>query len=205
MLNLPANRPAVSRLGLAALAALIPSVALAHAGGPHVHGFAEGIAHPLLGWDHLAAMVAVGVVATQIGGRALLALPATFVLAMLSGAGFAMAGVNLPLVETGIALSLMVLGALVATQAALPLLGTLCLVAGFGLVHGFAHGLEAPADASGAAYLAGFALATAALHATGILAGATAGRAKARSGQIALRLAGAVTALLGTALAFSLV
>ena len=124
---------------------------------------------------------------------------------MLAGAGLAMAGAGLPLVETGIALSLMVLGALVATRAALPLLGASALVAGFGFVHGFAHGLEAPADASGFAYLGGFALATAALHGAGVLAGTLLGGTKARTGRIAIRLAGTVTALLGTALVLSLV
>jgi urease accessory protein len=199
------RRSITPRFVLAMLLALAPGVAFAHPGGLHVHGFAEGLEHPLFGWDHLAAMVAVGVVATQLRGRALLAVPGSFVLAMLAGAMLAMAGATLPMVEIGIALSLMVLGALVATRTTLPLLGTSALVAGFGFVHGFAHGMEAPANASGLAYLAGFALATPLLHATGILAGTTAGGASASTGRMALRLAGAVTATLGAALAVNVI
>ena len=82
-----------------------------------------------------------------------------------------MAGFTLPMVETGIALSLVAFGALVALRAEIPCGAAMMIVAAFGLFHGFAHGAEAPADASGIAYIAGFALSTAALHACGVFAG----------------------------------
>jgi urease accessory protein len=109
------------------------------------------------------------------------------------------------MVETGIALSILVLGALVATRAALPLLGTSMLVAGFGAFHGFTHGLEAPANSSGLAYIAGFAVATTILHATGVLAGVTFGRSTATTGRAMIRVAGGVTAAFGMALALNLI
>jgi urease accessory protein len=177
---------------LAAVFALLPAVASAHVGDGHMHGLVDGVAHPLLGLDHLAAMVAVGLIAARgaIAGR--LAVPAAFLAAMLAGAMLGMAGVALPAFETGIALSLVVLGALVALARPLSLAVSVPIVALFGLAHGAAHGLETPAEASGIAWIAGFMVATAILHATGLVAGL-----RLAAGRVVLAGAGGATALGG--------
>jgi urease accessory protein len=190
---------------LAVSLALMPGLAAAHPGGPHVHGVLDGFAHPVTGLDHLAAMVAVGLIAARLGGRGLWLVPASFVGAMALGAGLAMAGLAPPLVEAGIAASLVVFGALVAVRARPPVAAMSLLVAGFALFHGFAHGMEAPADASGLSYMAGFILATALLHGAGVLAGLRLGGMTSGIGRLALRANGAATATLGLAFALHLV
>jgi urease accessory protein len=156
-------------LGLATVLVLAASPALAHPGeAGHVHGLLDGLAHPLGGWDHLLAMVAVGLWAGVVGGRALWAWPAAFVSGMLLGGALGMTGVALPGVEHLILASVVLLG-LAATLAMKPPveLGAALIVL-LGLTHGNAHGLEAPGDASGLAYALGFGLATVALHAAGL-------------------------------------
>jgi urease accessory protein len=147
----------------------------------------------MMGLDHLLAMVAVGLWAAQLGGRAAWLIPAAFVSVMTAGAGLGMSGVHLPLVEQGIIASVVVLGLLIATAARLPLVASAGLVGVFALFHGVAHGTEMPASASGFAYAAGFALATATLHAIGLLA------AKATRVQW-VRIAGAAIAVTAIAL-----
>lgn len=97
------------------------SLAFAHTGLGHVVGFAEGVAHPLSGLDHVLAMVMVGVLAWQGGERAMWLLPASFLAVMALGAGLGMAGLGLPLVEAGIALSVIALGGAIAFGLRLPL------------------------------------------------------------------------------------
>ena len=151
--------------------ALSPTLAHAHPGHAAVD-FAGGFAHPLLGPDHLLAMLAVGLWAAQLGGRARWFVPAAFVSVMTLGAALGMTGAHLPLVEQGIIASVLVLGVLIAAAARLPLAASVALVGVFALFHGFAHGAEMPASANGL----GFVLATAALHAVGLALGATAGK-----------------------------
>lgn len=152
---------------LAALLAPVP--ALAHGAGDHVHGLVSGLMHPVGGLDHILAMIAVGLWAGLVGGRAMLALPATFLGGMALGGALGMAGTGLPMGEAGILASVIILGALVAASARVTLLVALPLVAGFGLLHGNAHGLEL-ADGNGAlGYALGFLVATAALHGAGVL------------------------------------
>jgi urease accessory protein len=147
----------------------LPALAQAHPGLPgHTHGFANGLAHPLTGLDHICAMIAVGLWAAQRGGRALWAVPLAFVSVMVLGGILGMACGALPFVETGIATSVLVLGVLIAASVRLPLLMSVFIVGVFALFHGFAHGAEMPATASGLAYGTGFILATAGLHLTGI-------------------------------------
>ena len=105
-----------------------------------------------------------------------------------------MAGVNLPLVEPGILLSLMVLGALVATGTQLPLGVSMAIVCLFAIVHGYAHGAEIPSAASGVTYAAGFVLATVCLHAIGVGFGVLMQRVN--SAQV-VRVAGAAIGLCG--------
>jgi urease accessory protein len=154
-----------------AAGSLLPVSVLAHPGVGATSGFAAGFGHPLSGIDHLLAMVAVGLWAAQLGGRALWAVPATFVTLMLAGAGLGMYGVPVPFVEAGILFSVLVLGVLVAGAYRLPVVAGAMLVGAFALFHGHAHGSEMPLSVAGVAYCTGFAVATAMLHATGMAAG----------------------------------
>ena len=160
------------RAALALFLVLVPTLAFAHAGpAGHTHDLVSGFAHPIGGLDHLLAMVAVGMLAAQLGGRALWLVPASFV-AMMAAAGFAgMAGVHLPLAEAGIVLSIIVLGAVVALRLTMPVAAAMALVAFFAIFHGYAHGLETPETASGLLYGLGFLAATALLHGLGITIG----------------------------------
>lgn len=170
----------------------LPGAALAHPG----HDFGSlgtGFAHPLGGADHVLAMVALGLLAAQFGGRALWMLPLAFVGAMLVGGALGWAGMSFGAVELAILASVIVLGALVAGAARLPV-GAMAATAGiFGFAHGWAHGAEGPGQGL-LAYAFGFALATALLHGAGILTGRLAG-------QPLLRAAGGMTAVAGLALA----
>ncbi|OXY82323.1 HupE/UreJ family protein [Oceanimonas doudoroffii] len=149
------------------LAALAPVTAFAHP-GHESSGFAAGFFHPWLGWDHLLAMVAVGMLA-MAGKRALAwRLPLAFVAAMVAGAGLGVAGIGLPGVEPMILASLVVLGAGLALRVPLQSLAPV-ICALFGLFHGNAHGLEAPVEGAVATFMAGFVLATAMLHGCGML------------------------------------
>lgn len=134
-------------------------------------GFAAGAAHPFLGLDHLAAMFALGLWSTQLGGKALWRVPAAFVVMMAVGAGLAYGGVGLPSAETGIAASLLVLGLLIAAAARLPEAAGMMLVGVFALFHGHVHGAELPKAAAPIGYALGFLAATATLHALGLLTG----------------------------------
>jgi urease accessory protein len=148
---------------------LVPSLAQAHPGMPgHVHGFNSGIAHPLSGLDHLCAMVAVGLWASQLGGRMRWLLPVTFVSFMILGGVLGLNGVSIPGAEQGIAASLLVLGILVAAAVRLPVMAGAALVGSFALFHGYAHGAEMPAAASGLSYAIGFVIATIGLHLAGL-------------------------------------
>ncbi|MFN3545671.1 MAG: HupE/UreJ family protein [Thiobacillus sp.] len=172
--------------------ALAAGTASAHTGDHAVVGFASGFAHPFLGLDHLLAMLAIGLWAAQQGGRALWAVPAAFLAAMGVGGALVWLGGALPLVETGIALSVLVLGLLIATRRQWAAPAGMAVAAGFALFHGYAHGLEMPQAASPLLYALGFVLATAALHAAGI-AGNLLGRR-------AVQWAGAAIAATGLAL-----
>jgi len=186
------------------LAALLVGVAAGHAGAHTGAGAADGIAHgfahPLLGLDHLLAMLAVGLWAGGMGGRAVWLVPAAFVGTMALGGVLGMAGLPLPLVELGIAGSVLVLGFLVALAPAVPVWASCLLVGIFALFHGHAHGTEMPADTGALGYAAGFLVATAILHALGVafalsLRSALAGRA--------VRWAGALIGLGGVVLVAS--
>lgn len=145
---------------------LSPALAFAHTGDDHA-GLLAGLAHPVFGLDHLLAMLAVGLWAAQQSGAARWALPLTFVGSMLIGGLLGFKGLQIALMETGIAASVLAFGLLVAVAIRLPMLIAIGLTALFALTHGVAHGLERPALASPWAYAAGFVLATAVLHASG--------------------------------------
>jgi len=176
---------------------LLPSLAYAHVVAGQAGGFAHGFLHPLTGFDHLAAMVAVGLWAAQRGGRALWVVPLTFVGVMSLGALLGAPGVPVALVEPGIVASVFVLGLLVAGAVRLPLLASSLIVGVFALFHGYAHGVEMPQTVSGLAYGIGFVLATGLLHGCGIALGLLAGRLGSPR---LVRYAGGATAALGVCL-----
>ena len=178
---------------LFALALLLaPGLAFAHAGHEST-GLLAGLAHPMLGLDHLLAMFAVGLWAAQQSGAARWALPGMFVVSMLLGGVLGFAGVQLPLLETGIAASVLAFGLLVAVAVRLPMAVALSLTAAFALSHGVAHGLELPIQASPWGYALGFVSATAALHAVGYALV----RLLPQAAAPLIRLAGAASALTG--------
>lgn len=154
---------------ISAVLLLLTSVgAQAHILPNDVHGFGSGFAHPLHGLDHILAMVAVGLWAGQLGGRARWLVPASFVGVMMLGGALAMAGLRVPFTEEGILVSVLVLGILIAVAARFPLPASMAMVGLFAFFHGHSHGMEIPANAIGYAYGTGFALATLLLHASGI-------------------------------------
>lgn len=160
-------RHKIKTIALTGASVIAATPAFAHL-NPGEHGsFAAGFSHPLFGLDHILAMVGVGLWAALLGGRAIWAVPVAFVVTMMLGFGVAMADVGLPFVEPVIAASVVVLGllALVALQA--PTSIAMALVGFFALFHGYAHGGEL-GEAGAWPFLAGFAIATALLHALGV-------------------------------------
>jgi len=152
---------ALTSLGILGIS---PGIAFAH---PMTGtGMGAGLLHPLMGADHLLAMAAVGIWAGMQKGRMQLALPGAFLVALLGGFALARAGLDLPMVESGIALSVLLLGIIITTAARLPASVAMVLSGGFALFHGYAHG----AEASGAlmAFAAGFMVTSAGLHLGGI-------------------------------------
>ncbi|GAA4176361.1 HupE/UreJ family protein [Shinella granuli] len=185
-------------LALAALA-VTAAPAFAHL-NPEEHGsFMAGVSHPLFGLDHILVMVAVGLWAAQIGGKALWGVPAAFVATMAIGFGLALAGVDLPFVEPAILASVVALGLLVAMAVKLDTTASAAIVAIFALFHGHAHGGEL-GSAGALEFGIGFVVATALLHVAGIGLGLSIARLS--GGAIAARLLGAITALAGLVLAF---
>lgn len=188
-----------------ALAALMLTAApaFAHTGVGAASGFAAGFTHPVLGLDHVLAMIAVGILAAQMGGRSLWLVPAAFVAMMAVGGLMGVAALGLPFVEIGIVGSVIVLGAVIAAGRQLPVALAMTLVGGLALFHGHAHGTEMPVTASGLEYGIGFMIATAALHAAGILSVITLRAAAAHAAPLALRAGGGAIAVMGMALFIS--
>jgi urease accessory protein len=182
---------------LATLLAVAASPAFAHVGVGSTASFAAGVAHPLMGIDHITVMVAVGLWAALKGGRALWVWPASFVGVMLVGGALGMAHVPLPFVEPGILASVVALGLLVAAAVDLPVPVGAAIIGLFALLHGHAHGTEVAENVGGIEYMMGFALATASLHGVGIGFALALQRASMRP---AVRVAGAACALIGVGL-----
>ena len=179
---------------------LLPTAAFAHPGHDE-SGLVAGLSHPLTGLDHIAVMIAVGLWAALKGGKAIWAWPAAFVGVMLVGGAFGMLHMPLPFVEPAILASVVALGLLVALAIDLPVSAGVAIIGLFALFHGHAHGTEAPENAGGLEYMAGFAVATVLLHAVGIAAGMGLG---VRFRGLA-RVAGAACAAIGLGLAFGVV
>lgn len=179
---------------MALAAGLLAQAAHAHTETAVGGGFVRGFLHPFNGGDHLLAMVAVGIWGAVLGAPLLWMLPVTFPLLMVIGAIAALAGLALPAIEPGIALSVVVLGGAIAAFWRAPVPAAIAVVGFFGLLHGFAHGRELPEAASPSAYATGFVLASGLLHGTGIAIGMV--RALPR-GDLVLRVLGGLIAMPG--------
>lgn len=182
---------------VAAVTALLATGVSAHTGHGIEATIASGFAHPFAGLDHILAMIAVGLWGTQIGGRALWALPLAFVGALVVGALIGLAGTGIPVMEIGIAGSVAVLGLAILLAPKLPTWMGFGVTALFGLIHGHAHGAEMPLAGSAESYVLGFVVATLALHGVGIALGVL-GRKPAL--RLAPRALGAAVALIGAAM-----
>ncbi len=168
--------------------------ASAHTGESGANGFLAGVLHPLTGFDHLLAMVAVGIWGATLGKPLVWALPVAFPMLMVVGGVLGITGVPLPFIESGIATSVVVLGLAIATAWRAPVPIALAIVAAFGIFHGYAHGAELPSAASPAAYVAGFVLCTGALHLTGVAIGTL---KRLPKGEQVLRASGGLIAAAG--------
>ena len=177
---------------LASLVFTMP--ASAHENVDAASGFISGLLHPLFGWDHVAAMVAVGLWGAFLGRPAIWILPVVFPLVMAFGGAMGVLGVPVPGIETGIAASALVLGVMVAFAVRPPIGVAAVLVGLFAIFHGHAHGTELPHAANALTYSLGFVLSTGMLHLGGIAFGYL---VKWPLGQIAIKAGGAVIALAG--------
>jgi urease accessory protein len=179
---------------VAAVLALLPGVALAHS-GDSAGDLVAGLLHPVLGMDHLLAMVSVGILSAQIGGRAIWTVPATFVGLMAFGGLLGYEGINLIRVELGIGISVLVLGVAIAADKRLPVVVAMIFVGFFGIFHGHAHGAEIPTMSDPMYYGLGFLTGTAGIHILGVLVGYYSSSTK--RGAIALRTSGVAVAVAG--------
>lgn len=186
-----------ARILTTALVVLFPTVASAHVGAGDTHGFVHGLMHPLSGVDHVLAMLAVGMIAAHLGRRTLVSLPLTFISVMAVAAMMATAAIGPATIEIGIAVSVIVLGLIVAFRAEPSNVAAIALVGFFALFHGYAHAVDLPETASAIAYGAGFVCAIALLLATGIAVALALDEAKAGYRSRIMQLTGGAMALTG--------
>jgi len=157
-------------------------------------GFISGFMHPILGLDHVVAMVAVGLWGAFLGKPAIWILPVVFPLVMAFGGALGVAGVNIPYIEIGIALSGVVIGLAVAFAIRPPIWLAAIIVGAFAIFHGHAHGTELPNSANPLVFSIGFVTGTGLLHLAGILIGEL---TRWSWGKVLVRAAGGVIALIG--------
>ena len=168
----------MKRIALIATLILVSATpAFAHAG----HGIASGFLHPFLGWDHLIVMLAVGAWGAALGARAVWAVPAAFVCAMIVGGLFGMSGIEVPFVETMILASILVLAGFAVARVKMPIWSGMAIVGLFALAHGFAHGAEIPEGANTWVFVSGFVTATSLIHTLGAIAALVVTRLRALS------------------------
>jgi urease accessory protein len=187
---------AIRNATLAALLLVVGDAVFAHEGGGIAGGFSSGFMHPILGWDHVVAMVAVGLWGAFLGRPAIWVLPIVFPMVMAFGGAIGLSGLHIPAVETGIAFSAIVLGAVVALAIRPPIPIAAVIVGTFAIFHGYAHGVELPKAADPLAYSLGFVIATGMLHLAGIAIGLV---VRWPAGKIAVRAVGAAIAMAGVA------
>lgn len=155
-----------------AIITLLPVTAVAHDGTTLPYGsFLSGLTHPVLGLDHFLAMVSVGILSAQIGGRAIWTVPGTFVLIMAFGGLLGYIDVGLTAIEAGIAFSVLALGTAIALDKTVPMVAAMSAVGVFAIFHGYAHGAEMPVVAQPITYALGFMSGTALLHVMGVVIG----------------------------------
>ena len=195
----PAGKSETCRILALALLAAEPSSA--HTGAGTAFGFQSGFIHPLGGLDHLLAMFAVGLLAAQLGGRAIRLVPGAFVSMMAAGSLVGFAGIGIPGVEFGIVISIVAIALPVAFALGMPAALAMAYVGFFAILHGYAHGAELPAGADAVPYIAGFALATILIQGAGVGVGLACRRFTARPRGYALRIAGGVVAIAGIGIA----
>jgi urease accessory protein len=181
-------------LALTTILLSFADTASAHEGAGITGGFISGFMHPVLGWDHIAAMVAVGLWGAFLGNPSIFVLPVVFPLVMAFGGALGVMGVPIPAVETGIAASALVLGAMVAFAVRPPIWVAALIVGAFAIFHGHAHGTELPNAANALAYSIGFVIATGLLHLSGIAFGLI---VRWPVGKIAVQAGGGLIALAG--------
>lgn len=169
-------------------------VAWAHVEEGQAAGFMTGLHHPWSGLDHILAMVAVGLWGAQLGSPALWLLPIAFPMMMAVGAMMGLVGIPVPGVEIGIALSAIVLGAMILAEVRPKLAIAIAMVGVFAIFHGHAHGTELPDGQSGLLYSMGFVIATGCLHGLGVALGLV---NSLPAGRLALRGAGSFIAVMG--------
>ena len=176
--------------------ALSPFAVQSHEANSFPYGpFLSGITHPVLGFDHFLAMVSVGMISAQIGGKAIWSVPSTFVIVMFIGG---LIGINIEGLrgyEIGIALSVLLLGSTLAADKTIPSNFAMIAVGVFAIFHGYAHGEEIPTVAEPIPYVSGFMMGTIMLHITGLILADISTHYK--SGKIILRVAGFGIALSG--------
>jgi len=183
-------------IGIGCAAYALP--ALAHSGSASAlgGGFVTGFLHPIFGWDHVIAMVAVGLWGAFLGKPAIWILPVVFPMVMAYGGALGIFGISVPAVETGIAASAVVLGGLIALAVRAPLWIAAVIVGAFAIFHGHAHGTELPDATAPLAYSAGFVISTGLLHLGGVAFGLLVGRP---GGEKVVRTGGAAIAIAGVA------
>jgi urease accessory protein len=169
---MPSLKQFFKHLAWSAPVVTIPSLALAHDGATLPYGsFVSGLTHPVLGLDHFLAMVCVGIVSAQIGGRAIWTVPATFVLIMAFGGLLGWIDIGLSAIEMGIAFSVLALGTAIALDKTVPMVAAMSAVGVFAIFHGYAHGAEMPSVAQPVTYALGFMSGTTLLHILGVVIG----------------------------------
>lgn len=181
---------------LGMLLSLIPTTVYAHDGSDvPFGGFLAGLIHPVLGYDHFLAMLSVGILSAQIGGRAIWTVPATFVGVMAVGGSLGLIGPGFQFVELGIAVSLIILGLVIAAERRLAIGVAMTAVGIFATFHGYAHGSEVPTTAEPLLYALGFLTGTALIHILGVVVGDVAKHYE--KGKLVLRGGGAFIAFIG--------
>lgn len=184
---------------LPVLLAMSPGTLFAHTQGGAIGGFSSGFMHPVSGLDHIVAMVAVGLWGAFLGGRAMWLLPVVFPVIMAFGGAMGVMGIPLPHVETGIAVSGIVLGLMVALAVKPPLWVCAVIVGVFAVFHGHAHGTELPGSANAMTFSIGFVISTGLIHLCGIALGAL---IHWKAGQVFVRTCGAAISLIGCGFLF---
>ncbi len=174
---------------------IYPVAILAHTLGGSANGFLTGISHPVVGYDHLLAMLSVGAISAQLGGRAVWVVPLTFMTFMVVGGLLGINHIALISVEIGIAVSVIVLGAAMAIENKVSFFIVMLFVGFFAVFHGHAHGVEMPGMVKPGKYVLGFILGTGIIHLLGMVLAFTANALP--RGSVFLRLSGVAIACVG--------